>query len=89
QCARLAFGYTGIYDEDEAARIIEGQRAEETKPAGKPQVMMPKSKSEPAPTEKPPIDEEFLAEMAETQAKIDATKESMDARRPPSDSAQA
>ncbi|MGH2506916.1 MAG: phage recombination protein Bet, partial [Ktedonobacteraceae bacterium] len=44
QCARLAFGYTGIYDEDEAARIIEGQRAEETKPAGKPQVMMPRPK---------------------------------------------
>lgn len=25
QCARLAFGFAGIYDEDEAARIIEGQ----------------------------------------------------------------
>jgi phage recombination protein Bet len=24
QCARLAFGYTGIYDQDEAERIIEG-----------------------------------------------------------------
>lgn len=23
QCARLAFGYTGIYDEDEAQRIVE------------------------------------------------------------------
>ncbi|MGH8321908.1 MAG: phage recombination protein Bet [Gammaproteobacteria bacterium] len=78
QCARLAFGYTGIYDEDEAAHIIEGQVVEETKPVGKPQVMMPKSKSEPAPAEKPPIDDEFLAEMAETQAKIDATTNSAD-----------
>ena len=24
QCARLAFGYTGIYDQDEAERIVEG-----------------------------------------------------------------
>ncbi|HUC76748.1 MAG TPA: phage recombination protein Bet [Vicinamibacterales bacterium] len=25
QCARLAFGFAGIYDEDEAARIVEGE----------------------------------------------------------------
>ena len=25
QCARLAFGYGGIYDQDEAERIVEGQ----------------------------------------------------------------
>lgn len=25
QCARIAFGFTGIYDQDEAERIIEGQ----------------------------------------------------------------
>lgn len=25
QCARLAFGYTGIYDQDEAERIVEGE----------------------------------------------------------------
>lgn len=37
QCARLAFGYTGIFDEDEAQRIIEkdvtAQGTHETKPA--------------------------------------------------------
>lgn len=27
QCARVAFGITGIYDEDEAERILEGERA--------------------------------------------------------------
>jgi len=32
QCARLAFGFGGIYDEDEAVRIIDGQA--ETIPAG-------------------------------------------------------
>ena len=26
QCARLAFGFTGIYDQDEADRIVETQR---------------------------------------------------------------
>ncbi|MHB8406297.1 MAG: phage recombination protein Bet [Gammaproteobacteria bacterium] len=29
QCARLAFGFSGIYDEDEAERIIRGQTIEE------------------------------------------------------------
>jgi len=35
QCARLAFGFAGIYDEDEAQRIIEGDAspARETSPA--------------------------------------------------------
>lgn len=28
QCARLAFGYVGIYDQDEAERIIEGEARE-------------------------------------------------------------
>ncbi|WP_437340174.1 hypothetical protein [Avibacterium paragallinarum] len=26
QCARLAFGFTGIYDQDEAERIVENQK---------------------------------------------------------------
>jgi hypothetical protein len=28
QCARLAFGFAGIYDEDEGRRIAEAQEAE-------------------------------------------------------------
>ncbi len=27
QCARLAFGFTGIYDQDEAERIVENDKA--------------------------------------------------------------
>lgn len=30
QCARLAFGFTGIYDQDEAERIVENQRTDVT-----------------------------------------------------------
>jgi len=33
QCARLAFGYTGIYDEDEAQRITEAQQERDITPA--------------------------------------------------------
>lgn len=38
QCARLAFGFVGIYDQDEAERIIEGEVLPQT---GKPNVTMP------------------------------------------------
>lgn len=31
QCARIAFGFVGIYDEDEAQRIIEGEARDVTK----------------------------------------------------------
>jgi phage recombination protein Bet len=41
QGARIAFGLSGIYDPDEAERIIEAQ-AEEAKP-GKPEVRMPQA----------------------------------------------
>jgi phage recombination protein Bet len=34
QCARVAFGFAGIYDEDEAHRIVHGGIADEVKPAG-------------------------------------------------------
>lgn len=43
QCARLAFGFVGIFDQDEAERIIDGEVVRE--PAGKPRVETPKSKS--------------------------------------------
>jgi len=32
QCARIAFGFAGIYDQDEAERIMEAQRPENTSP---------------------------------------------------------
>jgi phage recombination protein Bet len=43
QASRLAFGYVGIYDQDEAERIIEGETVNEV--VGKPVVTMPKAKS--------------------------------------------
>lgn len=42
QGAREAFGFSGIYDKDEAERIIEGQLAEETGLKGKPEITQPK-----------------------------------------------
>lgn len=36
QCARLAFGYVGIYDADEAARIVEARAAETPRPVHAP-----------------------------------------------------
>jgi phage recombination protein Bet len=36
QCARLAFGYTGIFDEDEAQRIVEKDITKETEVVNKP-----------------------------------------------------
>ena len=39
QCARVAFGFAGIYDEDEAVRIVEAQAP----PVGKPIVQMPQA----------------------------------------------
>jgi hypothetical protein len=33
QCARIAFGFVGIYDDDEAARIVDATVVEEVRPA--------------------------------------------------------
>lgn len=46
QGARIAFGFSGIYDEDEATRIIEAQDAEFKEQPGKPEVRMPQAVSE-------------------------------------------
>lgn len=43
QGARIAFGFSGIYDEDEAQRIVEAQVVDDT--SMKPAVEMPKEKS--------------------------------------------
>ena len=44
QCARLAFGYGGIYDQDEAERIVEAQPAE--KHMGAAEVVQPEQPKE-------------------------------------------
>jgi hypothetical protein len=40
QCARLAFGFSGIYDEDEAARIVRADPAPTTLRAQAAQAML-------------------------------------------------
>lgn len=45
QCARLAFGFVGIYDQDEAENILEAKDI--TPPSDKPKVSMPKAKTQP------------------------------------------
>lgn len=46
QCARYAFGFSGIVDPDEAERIQEAQEGQIFEQAGKPVVQMPRAKSE-------------------------------------------
>jgi phage recombination protein Bet len=44
QCARLAFGFAGIYDQDEAERIRDAIDITPEKPAGKPRTEAPRAK---------------------------------------------
>ena len=48
QCARVAFGFAGIYDQDEGERIVEGQIFD--MPVGKPATAAPESVGASAPT---------------------------------------
>lgn len=43
QCARIAFGFAGIYDEDEAARMIDMGAADEVPGAGRAPDFMPRA----------------------------------------------
>ena len=74
QCARMAFGFSGIYDEDEAQRIV--SVTEET-PAGKPDVEMPKAKVEEAPKKEEPKAEVVDAEIVEDTQKETKTEETI------------
>ena len=69
QCARMAFGFSGIYDEDEAQRI--DSVTEET-PTGKPDVEMPKAKKEAKPEQKK---EETKAEVVDAEVVEEKPKE--------------
>lgn len=51
QGARVAFGFSGIYDEDEAARIVEAQETTITPDIAGPITMPLPKKKEPAPVE--------------------------------------
>jgi phage recombination protein Bet len=51
QCARIAFGFAGLYDEDEAARIIDMGAADEVPGAGRAADLMPRAiTDDPTPT---------------------------------------
>jgi len=63
QCARMAFGYAGIYDEDEAERIDYAISNDNS--SGKPDVEMPKAKVEEAPKKEEPKAEVVDAEIVE------------------------
>lgn len=52
QCARLAFGFAGIFDQDEAERIIDAEV--ERVPNAKPPIQRPRSKSQASPEPAPP-----------------------------------
>lgn len=68
QCARLAFGYGGIYDQDEAERIAEAQPAE--KFMGQAEVLRPEKTPYP--------DERFAANLPTWRAAIEAGRKSAD-----------
>lgn len=86
QCARIAFSFAGIYDEDEAERIIERDitppkpaidmpRAKnEAKPAEpQPEATTPAAEAQPAATEKPAAQGEIKPSQARIlKAKMDA-----------------
>lgn len=78
QCARLAFGFGGIYDEDEGARIREA--IDVTPAAGmKPQTRAPQARQviqQPPPEDYvPPVDHRALdAEIAESEQTQDETE---------------
>lgn len=64
QCSRIALGFVGIYDQDEAERIVQGEHEIVREQVGKPEVKMPVAKKkEPAPsseeTHKAAVDDFF------------------------------
>ena len=66
QCARYAFGFSGIYDPDEGERIAEAQSGN-----GQPRLTMPSRRTPPAPPkrsseDKPPLGDRFYREPRET-----------------------
>jgi phage recombination protein Bet len=67
QCARMAFGYGGIYDQDEAERIVEAKGTTSVIDATTGEVVQPR---QPAPL--PPLPaERFAKNIASWQASID------------------
>lgn len=76
QCARVAFGFGGIYDEDEAARIVE----RDITPGGATVVEMPRAKSEPTPIKDAEVIDQDTGEIGKTAG---GTPHAGDASSPP------
>lgn len=75
QCARLAFGFAGIYDEDEAQRIIEAGTIDAATGEVRPPVQMPQRKSAPAeakPESKPEAEDVAFKEVREPRREAPA-----------------
>lgn len=74
QCSRIAFGFAGIYDQDEAERIIEGEA--ERMPEAKPTIQRPRSKSaaEVAPENSVSISESMHAMLIAKLEQFDLTE---------------
>lgn len=66
QCARVAFGFAGIYDPDEAERIANAIDVTPRGPAGKPETRAPQAKQIPAaePAESEPAVERITLDQA-------------------------
>jgi phage recombination protein Bet len=64
QCARYAFGFAGIYDEDEGERIVEAQRVEPPKPPRPTDKTPPKPNGAPAEPKQPPKPANDQSELA-------------------------
>lgn len=67
QCARLAFGFTGIYEQDEAERIV----GEKDVTQASQRIQAPQQERHPLPAY---TDEEFAAKLLEWQGWIDGGK---------------
>lgn len=65
QCARLAFGFSGIFDQDEADRIVEATSAEPHR--------APRAAAQPQPAEKPAYPDAQFAENAQKWADMIAS----------------
>lgn len=62
QCARLAFGFAGIYDEDEAQRIVAPAPADSTEHASRTDAVKARLRAAQAPAEEAEVDEELPAD---------------------------
>ena len=74
QCARLAFGFVGIYDQDEAENILAAKDMGTAEVVDKPKVAMPKPRQAAPAPQATPQGEVFDGETGEILTQPEATK---------------